>query len=940
MCKRLLALRLRTLLTGVLVLVACVGQLNAADNYTNTLGMKMIRIEEGTFLMGRVASRDDWEQQPVHKVTISKPFYMSETEVTVEQFQQFRPDYQPNAKYSPYAASISWYDAEAFCKWLSDKEGRPYRLPTEAEWEYACRAGTTTKFASGQKKPPMGWANQWGLKNMHTGVREWCLDWEGPYLAVPQTDPVGPAYGMARIVRGGGLDNDDDRYACSAGRASIAPAFAPYPELKSKVKKTTVSTEAIKPGLVGTKFGESDLSNPKKRIDWIKVNADWDENSCSAQLYGYIAAPYSGEVTFIAEAQDGLRLKISGKNIIDGWGQNTARTGTMVMVKDKKYPVVLSYFQDHGGPAYLRLYWSWPGHSKELIPADALWHSEMDETRVKDDNNDSNKKVPFGTSPIGFRVVQAPMPTTRPTAYEPPFARQCVIQNTKQAKQHPDATKPYFRKRYLLPTPPENVSKEAIDAAGLNPAFRRHNHSPALEVCPNGDVLMVIYTSYDEYESGVSLMATRLRFGSDQWDMPCRMFDFASANDHAPLLWTDNGTVNFFWGSPKFDGRAFPFQWTSSKDNGATWSEVKFPHFIGPVGCHSRQPINTALRDLQGTMYVASDGCGGRSVLWASGDNGKTWYDTGGRSAGRHTTFVLLKDGSILGMGGKNTDIDGYMPKAISHDGGKTWEVSKTPFASLGSNQRPIILRLQSGRLFFASDFQNPGGKSPATIKQRGCLAALSDDDGKTWHIKKLVGTQQHESKRRLGGADTLGYSVARQAPNGLIHLITTMNRPCLHLVFNEAWILADHTKYEDMSDAELMRPAARKISKVKKHQQKYPNGKLQAIWSGGIADNGRFLLDGTETWYYKNGRKQWEVTYKLGRKVGKETHWAPNGTKEWQWVHKNNGDDVWTQWWPNGQKKAHSTWRNFKCEGIATCWDRDGKLLSQRKFVDGKLAD
>jgi len=120
------------------------------------------------------------------------------------------------------------------------------------------------------------------------------------------------------------------------------------------------------------------------------------------------------------------------------------------------------------------------------------------------------------------------------------------------------------------------------------------------------------------------------------------------------------------------------------------------------VGPHSKQPINTAFRDKDGVMYVANDAAGGTSVLWASHDNGKTWYDTQGRSAGRHTTYVLLKDGSILGMGGKNTDIDGFMPKAISRDGGKTWKKDKTQFCALGSNQRPSILRLQSGRLFFA----------------------------------------------------------------------------------------------------------------------------------------------------------------------------------------------------------------------------------------------
>jgi antitoxin component YwqK of YwqJK toxin-antitoxin module len=480
----------------------------------------------------------------------------------------------------------------------------------------------------------------------------------------------------------------------------------------------------------------------------------------------------------------------------------------------------------------------------------------------------------------------------------------------------------------------------------LHPAFRPHNHSPALEVCPNGDVLMIIYTSYDEYEPGVSMMATRLRFGADQWDMPCQIFDFVDLNDHAPMLWNNNGIIWFFWGNPKFGtGSAYPFQWTTSIDNGATWGEVEFPNFKGKIGCHSKQPINTALRDLAKTMYVSSDGCGGRSVLWASPDNGKTWYDRGGRTYGRHTTFVLLKDGSILGMGGKNTEYEetGYMPKSISRDGGRTWEEKITPFPKQGSNQRPSVMRLQSGRIFFAGDFQDPGGASPESITERGSYVALSEDEGKTWHTKKLIGTQQHEDRNRLGGAETVGYSAARQAPNGLIHLITTMNRPCLHIVFNEAWILAKNTKYDDMSDAELMQPSATRISKLEEFKKKYSNGKTKATWSGGVADNGRFLLDGPDTWYYRNGQRQYEVTYKLGRKVGKETYRAPDGTVKWEWDHRDDGTSVWTQWYSAGnpqdalrRKKAESTWRNFKCDGVATRWDRDGNVISEVKFVDG----
>ena len=411
--------------------------------------------------------------------------------------------------------------------------------------------------------------------------------------------------------------------------------------------------------------------------------------------------------------------------------------------------------------------------ARHLLPGktDAFYHRSANRAGMAPDfgvgaaSND-DPSAP-GRHSIGFRVVQAPTPETQPYTADMPLFSCGVKQETADAaaRHGPDPEEPYFRKRYLLPTPPENCDRQTIDAAGLHPSFCGHNHSPALEVLPNGDVLLAIFTSWTEYEPDMSIMFTRLRFGADQWEMPSYWLDCPDTCDNCPLLWTEGARVHFFWAHTCGIGSC-PFQWVTSSDSGASWSEVRFPRFATSIGPHSRQPINTAVRDGDGAIYIPSDGVGASSVLWVSKDDMSTWQDLGGRTGGRHTTFVLLRDGrTILGLGGKSSDIGGYMPKSISTDGGRTWEVSATPFPALGGNQRPCVLRLRSGRLFFCGDFQRIDGASPPTVTSRGSFVALSADDGATWRIKKLAGTQQHENPSNHGGADTIGYSVARQAP-------------------------------------------------------------------------------------------------------------------------------------------------------------------------------
>jgi formylglycine-generating enzyme required for sulfatase activity len=201
--------------------------------------MNLVLIPAGKFMMG--------EEKNPHEVTISKPFYMGVTEVTQAQYQAVMGT---NTSYFKGATNpvdtVSWNEVADFCKKLSEKTRQAVRLPAEAEWEYACRAGSKTGFCFGdadeglgdyawyransgdtthpvgQKKP-----NAWGLFDMHGNVWELCQDRYGGYPKGAVTDPQGPASGAYRVLRGGGW-NDIPGYCRSATRYNYAPDYRYY----------------------------------------------------------------------------------------------------------------------------------------------------------------------------------------------------------------------------------------------------------------------------------------------------------------------------------------------------------------------------------------------------------------------------------------------------------------------------------------------------------------------------------------------------------------------------------------------------------------------------------------------------------------------------------------------------------------------------------------
>lgn len=247
--------------------IAHTATLPSSKEYTNSIGMRLVCIEPGSFTMGKddtplpmeMAGHDwrvqgDFDEHPAHKVTISNSFYMGVYQVTNAQYEQFdlqhrglRGKLHFSRMDDEAVVFVNWYDAVRFCEWLSDKEGIPYRLPTEAEWEYACRAGSKNKYKyyfgndvdlleeyewfkenSENKTHPVGLKlpNGFGLYDMLGNVWEWCQDWydEKYYRRKIFNNPKGPNFGDYRVNRGGSFGTSFS-FSRITIRGSVKPNF-------------------------------------------------------------------------------------------------------------------------------------------------------------------------------------------------------------------------------------------------------------------------------------------------------------------------------------------------------------------------------------------------------------------------------------------------------------------------------------------------------------------------------------------------------------------------------------------------------------------------------------------------------------------------------------------------------------------------------------------
>jgi formylglycine-generating enzyme required for sulfatase activity len=243
-------------LLGVPAEAAAAGKKELDKTFTNSMGMDFVLIPAGKFIMGSPNNESGRVEKegPQREVQITKPFYLGKYEVKVSEFREFvkAAQYKTEAEdkggafvpvkgkwerkegitwYSPGISQrddhpvvcVAWSDAVDYGKWLGQKTGHAYRLPTEAEWEYACRAGSRQAYSfgsdvrelskfgwyaenSGGKTRPVGQKkpNSWGLFDVHGNALEWCQDWFGNYTAGRAVDPAGPPRGSSRVIRGGG----------------------------------------------------------------------------------------------------------------------------------------------------------------------------------------------------------------------------------------------------------------------------------------------------------------------------------------------------------------------------------------------------------------------------------------------------------------------------------------------------------------------------------------------------------------------------------------------------------------------------------------------------------------------------------------------------------------------------------------------------------------
>ena len=295
---------------------------------------------------------------------------------------------------------------------------------------------------------------------------------------------------------------------------------------------------------------------------------------------------------------------------------------------------------------------------------------------------------------IGFRVVQAEMPSTRPLAAPPaPLNARNVSQEIPtDLAEGPDPAIPYFKgpRQYVKQPPGEDC-----------PVYQRHNHCPAIVNCPNGDLLAIWYTCKTEPGRELGIVASRLRYGEDEWEVASDFWDARTETIMPrPCGWMKKArSITSTGCRPRRPGAAWQPSCGRRRTTGPRWSKARL--IMPEHGLH-HMPIESVLRTREGAILVPCDavpgGTGGSAVL-VSRDDGRTWIDpgegrpepdfsagaTGAWIAGIHAGFVQLADGKLMAFG-RGNNIDSRMPVSISERSGRELDLSlPAPFRRLAA---------------------------------------------------------------------------------------------------------------------------------------------------------------------------------------------------------------------------------------------------------------
>lgn len=421
-----------------------------------------------------------------------------------------------------------------------------------------------------------------------------------------------------------------------------------------------------------------------------------------------------------------------------------------------------------GGSHSTELYYLRSANRMATLPDDASWLIGL--------------RVAIGEAPAG-RLLPRPQPPRVQTGVQ-------QVAPSGLAEGH-DPAVPFF-------AGPIPYVKVPIGSFG--PLFSEHNHVPSIAECPNGDLLAVWFTCWRERGREMALAASRLPYGEQEWQAASPFWDAPDRNMTQPLLWKDGKTIHLFvglatastWGSMAICRR-------SSSDSGATWSRADLiipDHAIGQI-----LPNQPPFWAQDGRLVLpCDDGNTWTSMMYVSGDGGATFQPQPGRIAGIHAPIVQLGDGHLLAFGRYKNGDPRPMPRSESADMGETWTVTDSTFDPIFGGQRPAMIRLREGPLFFASFARRLMVMDAAGTERAvsGLFGALSYDEGASWPVRRLItvdGPAQWVDGDAWTGrfvmshtyAEPKGYLFAIQTRNGLIHLISSMN----HYRFNRAWLEA-----------------------------------------------------------------------------------------------------------------------------------------------------